>query len=41
MHGENLKLNEIRLRMFDKRVLRGLSGVKREEVADRWKKIHN
>ena len=27
--------------MFDRRVLRGMFGVQREEVAQRWKKIHN
>jgi hypothetical protein len=32
---------EITLRMFDRRVIRGMFGVKKEEVADRWKKIHN
>jgi hypothetical protein len=32
---------DITLRVFDRMVLRGMFGVKKEEVAERWKKIRN
>jgi len=32
---------EHRLRMFKKRVLRGIFGPKREEVTGEWRKLHN
>jgi hypothetical protein len=32
---------ERRLRVFENRVLRGLSGPKRDEVTGEWRKLHN
>jgi hypothetical protein len=32
---------EHRLRVFEKRVLRGIFGLKRDEVIDGWRKLHN
>jgi hypothetical protein len=32
---------ERRLRVFEKRVLRGIFGCKREEVKWEWRKLHN
>jgi hypothetical protein len=32
---------EHRLRVFDNRVLRGIFGPKREEVAGGWRRLHN
>jgi hypothetical protein len=30
-----------RLRVFEKRVLRGIFGCKRDEVTGQWRKVHN
>jgi len=32
---------EIRLRVFENRVLRGILGLKRDEVTGEWRKLHN
>jgi hypothetical protein len=32
---------EIRFRVFENRVLRRISGLKREEVAGNWRRLHN
>jgi hypothetical protein len=32
---------ELRLRVFENRVLRGIFGPKRDEVTGDWKKLHN
>ena len=32
---------EIRLRVFENRVLRRIFGLKRDEVTDEWRKLHN
>jgi len=32
---------EHRLRVFEKRVLRGIFGPKRDEVTGEWRKLHN
>jgi hypothetical protein len=32
---------ELRLRVFDNRVLRGIFGPKRNEVTGEWRKLHN
>jgi hypothetical protein len=32
---------EHRLRVFEKRVLRGIFGPKRDEVAGEWRKLHS
>jgi hypothetical protein len=34
-------MKEHRLRAFEKRVLRGIFGPKRDEVRGGWKKLHN
>jgi len=39
MHGQ--KNHQIRLRMFENRVLRGIFGPKRDEVTREWRKLHN
>jgi hypothetical protein len=33
--------DERRLRVFEKRVLRGIFGSKRDEVTGEWRKLHN
>jgi hypothetical protein len=38
----SLKLREERrLRVFENRVLRGIFGAKRDEVTEKWRKLHN
>jgi hypothetical protein len=32
---------ERRLRVFEKRVLRGVFGAERDEVTEEWRKLHN
>ena len=34
-------LGERRLRVFENRVLRGMFGIKRDEVKGDWRKLHN
>jgi hypothetical protein len=34
-------MEEIRLRVFENRVLRGIFGLKRDEVTGEWRKLHN
>jgi hypothetical protein len=34
-------MEERRLRVFDNRVLRGIFGLKRDEVTEEWRKLHN
>jgi hypothetical protein len=35
------KCHAIKLRMFEKRILRRIFGPKREEVAGGWRRLHN
>ena len=32
---------ESRLRVFENRVLRGILGLKRDEMTEKWRKLHN
>jgi hypothetical protein len=32
---------KLRLRVFENRVLRGIFGLKRDEVTGEWRKLHN
>jgi hypothetical protein len=41
MHYLVLKQEERRLRVFENRVLRRVSGPKRDEVTGEWRKLHN
>jgi hypothetical protein len=34
-------MEEHRLRVFENRVLRGIYGLKRDEVTEGWRKLHN
>jgi hypothetical protein len=41
LHRREILREEHRLRVFENRVLRRISGSKRDEVAGGWRKLHN